>query len=692
MKRFLGAFLGFFLTAYLFLFLSFAPTVWIESAHHDNTRYFRVSASNDFKSSCDNDSQYGWLHLIGRPVAAELECQVFKHTRSLADLGLLRSIVIGIIAASAAMLAILLARLGVDKLSAGLTAIAVFCLPGAQNTALMTNFPNALAPLISLTAYFLLLPVRVIRLDEITAQEILRITFSFSLLLLAMLVYPALAFTFFWAALAKTLLNSQSPKACHLRTAIRDILMFFLAAIVYLSLRTAFIPNQYKTPLSTTPEHFQADFSFSNLTDKLPHIFTDIFPSAASLWFIHAGWFSALVLFALTVSALLAVRGSNTNEGDRKPRVLDRPQMRIFVAFMLLVCTFAPLVLVKSTVLHQRVLFPGMGAIVIALICVVPQCVGRVLGRRFATGQLYRQFIAVLMIATGLVMASYATTLNVWNTNIEMEFVRAELAKYDPLPRRIHLIRAVDNGTGFNGLKSRTDEFNQKTTNYRQDIVDFIRLSLLGSSANLDIPLTLCDFKTTNCEMVVPRSNIIISISDYGESLCKSPDMAIVDLNVLVRATRTGNPKLLSTEQLPPCASGEFSVSTQSGSPLHDVSKAFDESVSPNDFWETSIVEPVNLYIDYRVAIALSSYKFSAGEAPERMPISWRLMASRDNQKWEVLDRKIDFRHWGPNKTETFEVKVAQEYRHYRFIFDKSLDPEILRIYEIKIDERVKEK
>jgi hypothetical protein len=116
------------------------------------------------------------------------------------------------------------------------------------------------------------------------------------------------------------------------------------------------------------------------------------------------------------------------------------------------------------------------------------------------------------------------------------------------------VIRPIENDVGFNGLRTRIDEFNRKTTDYDWTISDFVRVALFASWPHENAPLIArCDFNGVNCEAIVPRNYMIVSVSRQGEPVCKSPGMVVVDMNILVRSTRTGTPAVVNPAVLPPC-------------------------------------------------------------------------------------------------------------------------------------------
>src|SRR5438093_1330044 len=139
------------------LFVALGTAITIPNVFHDQYRHFSEDFDNpDFRSSCDNAPQSLWLSGIGRPLAAEMECFVFEHATGIPALMNLRVGVLLVMAGALAFLGYSYFRITENDALSFLLALAIFVLPGAQNTLFMTNFPNALAPLLAVTAYLVL--------------------------------------------------------------------------------------------------------------------------------------------------------------------------------------------------------------------------------------------------------------------------------------------------------------------------------------------------------------------------------------------------------------------------------------------------------------------------------------------------------------------------------------------------------
>lgn len=545
----------FFILIFLVLFLSFASAVWIKIAPHDNVRYFAGINSDSvdrIKSSCKNDGQNHSIYAIGRPVAALLECFVFKHVWSFNDLGMMRTGVIVLLALAATLLGLILNKYGFDQLSAVLTAIAIFTLPGVQNTVFMACYANALTPLVAIGTFFFLCIVKQ-HYPKTNLSPIFFIT-GVILLLFAMLTYQGLVFIYFWGTLARLLYNQTHTKTAWIKATIYDVAIFSVAAIAYFFTNQKFLPKYYQTQPYLVSAEYSPDLSLVSIAHKVPLFFTEMLPRVSALWFKNIGIFSTLILIVFVFSIFLSIFLRKKNHSNAKTRLVR--QLQIGLAILgVFAFTFGPVILTtKDHYLYQRLLLPSMGALIIIITYLIPSLLASSIGSTARLLLPIRQFISLLAAILGLILASHDTVLNVWGANMEMEFVRQKLAENNRLPRRIHLVQAINNNRGFNGRISYRDEFNKKTTDYINDVHAFMQIALMKFPSYKNIALVPCDFKAVHCDALVDKKSIIFSSSQYGERICKSDNMLLVDMNLLVRATGTGKPTLVDESNLPLCS------------------------------------------------------------------------------------------------------------------------------------------
>src|SRR4029077_10964196 len=77
-----------------FLFLVMGPTVVVPFAHIDQYRFFLEDGhkTEEYKRDPYTDREHGFLRVIGRPIAARLEYQIYKRTFEIEDLNAARAV------------------------------------------------------------------------------------------------------------------------------------------------------------------------------------------------------------------------------------------------------------------------------------------------------------------------------------------------------------------------------------------------------------------------------------------------------------------------------------------------------------------------------------------------------------------------------------------------------------------------
>lgn len=128
----------------------------------------------------------------------------------------------------------------------------------------------------------------------------------------------------------------------------------------------------------------------------------------------------------------------------------------------------------------------------------------------------------------------------------------------------------------------------------------------------------------------------------------------------------------------------ESSIQTERRFPTYLL---FDED--PNTFWETQKTPPYIVTIKTSKPRRVSTYSLLSGNHSQsnRMPVKWVLQGSHDGDHWNDIDHVQLAQPWKDNTKKLFPVKQKEFYEFYRFIFLKTLDAQLLRLYEIKLYE-----
>src|ERR1017187_8237837 len=438
--------------------LVFLPVFVIPYAHHDQYRHFRDPGANAaFKQSCTNDPQYGWLYLVGRPIAAETECVIFEHTARLSDLIAFRFWVLALLALAATSYAELIRR-SLSRLASVTLSLAIFTLPGAQVAVFMTNLANVLAPLLATLPY--------LALNKAQEQYVCRsrpsaagwATLAAALLLAALLTYPFLALFFFCATLAHLLFDASKgwrPQAGRL---LRDAGFLGVTAALYWSIaKLALFPHD-PAMIARMPAAYRPNLDISGIPGRFAFLLDGISPKLLTLWYVYPSQLLvACVLMVMCVGLSLYLWRGN-GQGVRK---WHRHQLlAVLTVIVLLFASAGPFLLLPATFLYS--LFFATGAMIVLLLfwSGTQIIVHTRLVRLFRDGR-GAGSIGIAICAAGCIIAAITTTVNVQNSFLELAYFKAQIAAVrDGDIQRVHIVQPRGSAS-FNGLPAVTDEFNR---------------------------------------------------------------------------------------------------------------------------------------------------------------------------------------------------------------------------------------
>ncbi|NBX84507.1 MAG: hypothetical protein EBQ95_02730 [Gammaproteobacteria bacterium] len=667
------------------LFLIFSSEIWLPHAPHDNTRYFSKEEYNKIISQCEADSQYIWLNNINRPVAARIECLTFNLTKNLYDLSYLRILIIVFLSVIVIELIYLFCYSGISDVTSFAMAISLACLPGVQNLVFMTNFVNTLS--FALSLYAAILFNRIDFGQKISNQMYLHkklFALIFLFLLVSNLAYPVFSFVFFWGLLIYLMTNKQSLNI-KFKKLIFCVLIFFSSLLLAFMLSKIALPKQYIIYSKNIPESYSLDLNLSNIIRKIPNIVFQVVYSSSSMWFMQHHFMNKIncfvILFFIFVNLIFLIKNKK-----KLKQALGESLLIISTYFL----NFIPFLISKSPLFFMRTLYPSMGGFVLIFIYVSKIFYDNwssFFKTKYNSSFLYSAFFFAIL---GIFYSNYCIFMNTLNTYMEMIYVKSELNKNLTPPRRVHIIKSVDDGKGYNGLKIINDEFNQKTTNFNQDILNFLKICYLDEIIKNNLKIVFCDYNDIYCDKKIPKNYIILSYSENYKNLCKTNNMQIIDMNNLTNFMQ--KKMQVKKTKIPFCKESEVLsiVSDGKSDERHTIQRIFFDDVekiaSQDGFWETSLEKPVNLFIAYKQKKLVKSYTIGAGESSNRMPIAWYVYGSNDNKKWTLIDSKKNIFSWEYFKNKKFTINHANHYRFYRFNFTKSNNENILRIYKFSID------
>jgi hypothetical protein len=410
-------------------------------AHHDQYRYFIDTLDHpEARDLCELDRQYEWAYKIGRPFTAEIECWIFNHTQVISDITPFRWLTVLLQAVGATILALFLLSLGLSSIAAFAISIAIYLLPGQQNSVLMANLTYPITPAISVGAYWLfhealdLLPRHAIRAAAIGIL-------AWILQLLAFHLYLGTSTFYFVAAFSAALFH---PSRRGLWPVVADFSFFAVAALpFYLALNFLYYPHFL--PEMQTIFDYSSTISLFRFTIGTAKTFIVFIPIALNLWNIYP---SAVALFIVLLTVTLAL--------------LLTPSLRSGLKTLLphFIGTASVLLLAPSGGIAFRLLLPISSA---ATILVYHSLTSIVAHRLPAHSRQTGSVVAILLLVIAFGLSLTTSTENAEEILKERALLADALSRLD-LRAITHLVVYLPPLTspqvGFNGRPYITDEFN----------------------------------------------------------------------------------------------------------------------------------------------------------------------------------------------------------------------------------------
>lgn len=424
-----------FIFALACLYLAFSSTVTLPYVRHDSVRYFHKFYNN--QSDSQTNPQHDWSYAVGRPFLAEFEEFVYQRINHLSDMSRLRFITIAVFAFCASLLAGMAISLGVPIVPAVCLNIAIFTLPGIQECVFVPFISLAVSILLTLAAY---------TVWNSQLWFIVRIVTVIILLEVVFFSYPTASFFFLIPSTFLVVISNDWKLSRKIW--LRDIPVWAVSAVVYYFVLKMF----FYTGLKLT--NHEAAFSYGDVVSNIKTFFFQGITQSFNLWNIYCSQAMGLVMIAVASIALLGRWGRG---------VMITINFIIFNMVWFLFGGYLPRTFVEAQ------------AFVLILI--------------YWSGELMRkewlskvEFLGwgwpVSLMLIGLVSANIVTVPNVWNSNMELMFIRSRLTQYsDSFTKEIRVIRAHDSTHGYTGLPVIYDNFNSGTT-ADYEIPDLIRVSL----------------------------------------------------------------------------------------------------------------------------------------------------------------------------------------------------------------------
>ena len=557
-SRTVGKFSLVWIASFAYLYAVYSPAASIPYAHHDQYRYFVEDdhSPDAFKADRTNDPQWSWLRALGRPVAAELEHQVFKRVRVMQDLVPLRAFGVGLAATAMAILVFHLLYLKASPILAFCVAGAIYTLPAVQFSVFMTSFNHPVAQILALLgAFFIRLGSRPLAHGWAMSKCIQAMAkclqwaacygVAVCLLVVAQMSYAPSAFVALLPMGAEIVFKGPAGWASSRRHLLRDTVVVAASCLIYF----AIIKTYYFQPGAVSVAAYQMKINH-DLLNRFGLLVFDVGKSVLNFWNVlypTEAFALGAVGFLISGACLVLVRqlaGSRCRTGRTvcSARFSNWLQMVCGLAF-LMVFSEATYLAAPVPMSLYRMHFASTAMAVLLMVGAAISW-GRLLNKP------WRRTVSCALVSTLLcgcgLFAHWSVLMNCLNSQMEFSFVASQIAAHaSDRICRIHVVKPGSTARSYNGLPVvRGDEFNVASTNYDLDIPWLVRAALCNvfdcaSFTVKPVPHTRDGIAASGDPAV-----IAVTASAADEPVIPSLGAVIIDMNDLLMLANSPKPPL----------------------------------------------------------------------------------------------------------------------------------------------------
>ena len=415
--------------SFVYLYGVYSPVASISYAHHDEYRYFLVEDHSRRRS----DGEWDWLNVIGRPVAAELEHQIFKRVHVIEDLSPIRAFGIGLVATAMTLLIFCLTGSGLTPLPAFCIAGAINVLPPVQYCVFMATYNHAVAYILALlSAMMMRRGSRPAASRRTAIQYVHWVTCyggAIGLLVLAQMSYPPRALVVLLPICAEIVLKGSSRWARCRRHFLRDTCVVAASCVAYFAIIKANYHYRGGHTVSAYKIQLNRDL-FGRLKILVVHVGTGImnfwnvvYPSRALAL--------AACCFLISGAGLMLVR--LLVKSHRGPKCLRRFRHALqMVGALALLLVFSEITfLAAPTDLNLARMHFASAAIGVLLMVGAVVSWGRLISQPWRRRISFTMAVA-LLCGSGM-LAQWTVLMNCLNSNMELCFVSARLRLTAPV-------------------------------------------------------------------------------------------------------------------------------------------------------------------------------------------------------------------------------------------------------------------
>jgi hypothetical protein len=527
----------YFLICFGVLYLIYSDSVTIPFAYHDQVRHFGEDYHHSFfKEDCANDHIANFLFDIGRPVAAGIECLVFKNVHDLEDISMVRLMVIALLAVCMTLVAFRLETALRNIWVALFLSGAIFALPGPNIAIFQGGIQNGLSVLLAILSYMILPDVS--RKSDFRSPVFWsRIVLSLSLFVTALPTYPPYAYFFFVFTMVAVLLSNIEDWPTVRLKALRDFIFVAIASAIYfVALRLTIVDS-----LENVSAPYKPEIS-TDISARLSLLMSKAIPTIFNMWYVYTNRIVAFYVIAFVFSGLIAssiLLYARAKQSGEHKQLLRFGTEKVVLVVALFFAASGAWIVSNSILVLLRIFFPAMAMLVVIVWWVARNWISLPL-KSEGSIQKAGVTVACLMFLCSGVFANFSMNRNVWNTSVELMYIRSKIAGgLDKPIARIHVIRPRRDGIGYNKLPSVYDEFNRKGMDYMPDITDVVRTAMVDVADSDSFIIYGCDRKPEVCmqDFRPPAPGILVTHSREGEPIYETPNTLVIDLRDLVKGS-----------------------------------------------------------------------------------------------------------------------------------------------------------
>lgn len=665
--------------------IAFFPTLVFDYAAQDQLRAFRYSVPAEsvlWRAEACVRLIHSFYVMTGRPLVWPAECIEHALVARIGDFGWLRYLALTVYVLSTGALGLALGPLFGSKAAGFVIAAVAMMTPGIVFMYYqgLTGAPVVLC--IFLTSISFLLINRAEQHLRST-RAALEIAGGIGLYLVSCFIYPA--FSFLWVPLALLYFGFDTRLVLHDRfwRALRTGAYYTVGTAVYFLaaklISWALVPAHERSA-DLGQYNFSAHFSSSHLFERLQELLAFLTSQEAPVGLLFD------IPWPITIAILIAPAFFVASH----PRLrLSAGGMYLFATVGAVVISVLPWLLSGFEGVSLRHTMPIHVLLVVALAIVVHRTVAT-RGHVVALGAL-----GALLIPTAAIQLTHSIA-EVQRSGMELKPMRQALQRLiqsDDLTRirQFHVIRPSEPLYIYGSPVSTRHEFGRSAVRSNPEHISQIMTALLREllpdSKLRGLAIRDCRFDR-ECITIVRETGNAIALSQSNDGF--KPFLLECSYVLDYRLEQKQAPEVMYPEPLPnTCVSGLAGLQIelpQTSAVRHSPYQAFDGSTSPDDFWETHMNGAVILQFSLPSPITIHSYQFLKGEDMSRRPVAWRLEASYNDNEWIVLDTQDTSVTKWVDVDKVYSTNAENAYLRYRFVFERSADPEILRIYEIAIN------